>query len=449
MVFMQEWQFWKQLQIRKGATKMTVIANGFIINEFNEPTRCNIRLEEEKIVEIGSDVKPLPGEKVIDATDLIVTAGFIDVHVHLREPGFEQKETIASGTLAAAHGGFTTICAMPNTNPVPDSAANMQALNKRIKADAKIRVLPYGAITKQLKADATVEELVDFDEVGANGAFAFSDDGVGVQTAGTMYKAMAEAARLNKAIVAHCEDNSLILGGSMHDGRRSEQLGVKGIPSVCESVQIARDVLLAEATDAHYHVCHVSTVESVRVIRDAKAAGIHVTCEVCPHHLISDENDITGDTGNWKMNPPLRATRDRQALIAGLIDGTIDCISTDHAPHCEHEKCGKMADSAFGIVGSETAFAQLYTHFVKTKIFTLKQLLDWMSSDVARTFNLPYGKLEVGASADIVLIDLDKEKTITTDDFLSQGKNTPYTGQTCSGWPVHTIYAGQTVWMED
>lgn len=222
MVFMQEWQFWKQLQIRKGATKMTVIANGFIINEFNEPTRCNIRLEEEKIVEIGSDVKPLPGEKVIDATDLIVTAGFIDVHVHLREPGFEQKETIASGTLAAAHGGFTTICAMPNTNPVPDSAANMQALNKRIKADAKIRVLPYGAITKHLKADATVEELVDFDEVGANGAFAFSDDGVGVQTAGTMYKAMAEAARLNKAIVAHCEDNSLILGGSMHDGRRSE-----------------------------------------------------------------------------------------------------------------------------------------------------------------------------------------------------------------------------------
>lgn len=428
---------------------MTVIVNGYIVNEFNEPTRLNIRLVDGKISGIGAEVKPIAGEEVIDATDLIVAPGFIDVHMHLREPGFEQKETISSGTMAAAHGGFTTICAMPNTNPVPDSAERLQALHQLISEDSHIRVLPYAAITKALDANASVEQLVDFDELADSDIFAFSDDGVGVQSAGTMYQAMAEAARVNKAIVAHCEDNSLILGGSMHDGRRAAQLGVKGIPSVCESVQIARDVLLAEATGAHYHVCHVSTVESVRVIRDAKAAGIHVTCEVCPHHLISDENDITANTGNWKMNPPLRATRDRQALIAGLMDGTIDCISTDHAPHCEHEKCGKMEDSAFGIVGSETAFAQLYTHFVKTKIFTLKQLLDWMSKAVADTFSLPYGTLAVGAKADIVLIDLNKQKTIDVTDFLSLGKNTPYTGTTCYGWPVRTLYNGKTVWQEN
>lgn len=381
--------------------------------------------------------------EVIDLAGHKVSPGFIDVHVHWREPGFSYKETIAQASRAAAKGGFTTAMPMPNLNPVPDSQATLQLQLDLLKTDSVIRALPYGAITKEELG----AELADLEDL-ADQVFAFSDDGRGVQDAGTMYRAMQIAQSLNKPIVAHCEDNSLILGGCMHEGKKSQELGLKGIPSVCESVQIARDILLAEATGCHYHVCHVSTKESVRLVREAKANGIKVTCEVCPHHLVSDENDITHDTGFWKMNPPLRASEDRAALIEGLLDGTIDMIATDHAPHAPEEKDCSMAVAAFGIVGSETALPLLYTHLVKPGILSLEKLLALMTSRVADTFGLPYGRLEVGSSADLLVLDLDTPYQIDPNDFLTKGRNTPYGGQTVYGKSLLTVCQGKIVYRD-
>ncbi|MDO4432079.1 MAG: dihydroorotase [Aerococcaceae bacterium] len=405
-------------------------------------TTQDIRIENQRITQIEDGLEPQPDETVYDVAGNYVTAGFIDVHVHWREPGFSYKETIAQASRAAARGGFTTAMPMPNLNPMPDTLEHLQQQLDIIARDSVIRAIPYAAITQGEKG-AVLSDM----EVLAPHVFAFSDDGRGVQDANCMYQAMVLAKQYNKPIVAHCEENSLIWGGCMHDGVRSQQLGLKGIPSVCESVQIARDILLAEATGCHYHVCHVSTKESVRVIRDAKRAGIHVTCEVCPHHLISDENDIPHDNGLWKMNPPLRATEDRQALIEGLLDGTIDIIATDHAPHAPHEKeCG-MADAAFGIVGSEAAFALLYTELVKKEVLTLEQLLALMNEKVATTFDLPYGRLEVGAVADVTVLDLGHSWTIDPENFLSKGRNTPYAGKEVYGASVLTISNGKVVYQ--
>lgn len=395
------------------------------------------------IAEVAAKVSQAADE-TIDGKGCMASPGFVDVHVHLREPGFEHKETIETGTASAAKGGFTTICAMPNTKPVPDSVENLQLINRLIEKNAKIRVLPYGSLTVAQSGDArtSIKDLKD------NGAVAFSDDGVGVQLASTMYEQMKDAAELGVAVVAHCEDNSLIYDGVMHEGKRNHELGLPGIPSICESVQIARDVLLAEAAGAHYHVCHVSTKESVRAVRDAKKAGIRVTAEVCPHHLILEEMDIPSDDANWKMNPPLRAKDDWEALHEGLLDGTIDCIATDHAPHTHDEKCCGMVGAPFGIVGFETAFPLLYTQFVKTGKWTLRQLIDWMTVKPAQLFKLPYGTLNVGESADIVLIDLDNEQAVDVENFESKGKNTPFNGWKAYGWPQKTIYNGEIVWEE-
>lgn len=395
------------------------------------------------IAEVAAKVSQAADE-TIDGKGCMASPGFVDVHVHLREPGFEHKETIETGTASAAKGGFTTICAMPNTKPVPDSVENLQLINRLIEKSAKIRVLPYGSLTVAQSGDArtSIKDLKD------NGAVAFSDDGVGVQLASTMYEQMKDAAELGVAVVAHCEDNSLIYDGVMHEGKRNHELGLPGIPSICESVQIARDVLLAEAAGAHYHVCHVSTKESVRAVRDAKKAGIRVTAEVCPHHLILEEMDIPSDDANWKMNPPLRAKDDWEALHEGLLDGTIDCIATDHAPHTHDEKCCGMVGAPFGIVGFETAFPLLYTQFVKTGKWTLRQLINWMAVKPAQLFKLPYGTLNVGESADIVLIDLDNEQAVDVENFESKGKNTPFNGWKAYGWPQKTIYNGEIVWEE-
>lgn len=395
------------------------------------------------IAEVAAKVSQAADE-TIDGKGCMASPGFVDVHVHLREPGFEHKETIETGTASAAKGGFTTICAMPNTKPVPDSVENLQLINRLIEKSAKIRVLPYGSLTVAQSGDArtSIKDLKD------NGAVAFSDDGVGVQLASTMYEQMKDAAELGVAVVAHCEDNSLIYDGVMHEGKRNHELGLPGIPSICESVQIARDVLLAEAAGAHYHVCHVSTKESVRAVRDAKKAGIRVTAEVCPHHLILEEMDIPSDDANWKMNPPLRAKDDWETLHEGLLDGTIDCIATDHAPHTHDEKCCGMVGAPFGIVGFETAFPLLYTQFVKTGKWTLRQLIDWMTVKPAQLFKLPYGTLNVGESADIVLIDLDNEQAVDVENFESKGKNTPFNGWKAYGWPQKTIYNGEIVWEE-
>lgn len=380
-------------------------------------------------------------DETIDVKGKLVTPGLIDVHVHLREPGGEQKETIETGTKSAAAGGFTSIAAMPNTRPVPDTKEQMEWMQDRIKTTGHVRVLPYASITTRQLG----EELTDFQALKEAGAFAFTDDGVGVQSADMMLQAMHKATEVGMAIVAHCEENTLIHGGSVHEGTYSAKHNLKGIPSVCESVHIARDVLLAEAAGAHYHVCHVSTKESVRVIRDAKRAGINVTAEVSPHHLLLCEDDIPGVDPNFKMNPPLRSKEDKEALVEGLLDGTLDFIATDHAPHTEEEKAAGMAKAPFGIVGLETAFPLLYTHFVKTNKVTLSQLIDWLTIKPAQTFNLETGILKEGAIADIAVFDLEEERAIDKEKFLSKGKNTPFNGWVCQGWPVYTFVDGKCV----
>lgn len=420
-----------------------IIKNVLILDKQGDLTSTEIYIENGKIAAIGEHLDQ-KADEIIDGKGNLIAPGFVDVHVHLREPGFEHKETIATGSQSAAKGGFTTICAMPNTKPVPDSVENLDLINGLIENSAVVRVLPYGSLTVAQSGD----ERTNLKALKEHGAVAFSDDGVGVQEAATMYEQMKDAAAIGMAVVAHCEDNSLIYDGVMHEGKRNKQLNLPGIPSICESVQIARDVLLAEASGAHYHVCHVSTKESVRVVRDAKAAGINVTAEVCPHHLLLEEMDIPSDDANWKMNPPLRANDDWQALHEGLLDGTIDCIATDHAPHTQEEKCCGMVGAPFGIVGFETAFPLLYTQFVENGKWTLKQLIDWMTIKPARLFDLPYGKIEVGSSADLVLLDLKKEKIVNADEFASKGRNTPFNGWKAKGFPLLTIFEGNIVWED-
>ncbi|MBA5272188.1 dihydroorotase [Enterococcus hirae] len=422
----------------------TLIKNGQINTRKNETTPAEIWIENGKIKAIGEGFSEAEFDEVFDAKGQLITPGLVDVHVHLREPGFTYKETIAAGTKAAARGGFTTVCAMPNLNPVPDTPEKLKQVYDLIKRDAVVKVLQYAPITENLRS----EVLVDQEAMIKAGAFAFTNDGVGVQTAGTMYQAMKEAAKNNKALVAHTEDESLLFGGVMHAGDKAKELGLPGILSVTESSQIARDLLLAEATGVHYHVCHVSTKESVRVIRDAKKAGIHVTAEVSPHHLILIDEDIPEDFGFWKMNPPLRGKEDREALIEGLLDGTIDCIATDHAPHGLEEKSKSFLESPFGIVGSETAFQLIYTHFVETNRFTLEQVINWMATKPAKIFQLEAGTLTVGAPADVAVFDIEHSSTIDKKDFLSKGENTPFVGWNVKGETLGTFVDGKLAWRK-
>lgn len=418
-----------------------VLKNGLILDELGELKKSDVKVEDGKIIEIGEKLSTDDCE-IISVDGQFISAGFIDLHVHLREPGGEHKETIATGTRSAARGGFTTIAPMPNTRPVPDTKEQMEWLQNRIKETAVVKVLPYASITTRQLG----EELTNFKSIKEAGAFAFTDDGVGVQSAGKMLEAMKLAASIGASIVAHCEENTLINKGSVHEGGFSKNHGINGIPSVCESVHIARDILLAEAAGCHYHVCHISTKESVRVVRDAKRAGINVTAEVTPHHLLLCEDDIPGLDPNFKMNPPLRGKADQEALIEGLLDGTIDFIATDHAPHAAEEKAEGMQLAPFGIVGLETAFPLLYTHFVLTKKFTLKQLVDFLTIEPVKAFGLTGGVLKVGEIADITVVDLETEAAIDPSEFLSKGKNTPFTGWNCKGWPTLTIVDGNIVW---
>ncbi|TLS35265.1 dihydroorotase [Pseudalkalibacillus caeni] len=399
--------------------------------------------EEGNIARIEETI-PEANHEVFDIDGKLLLPGFIDLHIHLREPGGEHKETIETGTLAAARGGYTAVAPMPNTKPVPDSKEQMEWLQSRIEEAAHVKVLPYASITvKELG-----EEITDFKALKEAGAFAFTDDGVGVQRADMMLEAMKRAAAVDMAIVAHCEENTLINNGCVHEGTFSKNENLNGIPSVCESVHIARDVLLAEAAHAHYHVCHISTKESVRVVRDAKRAGIKVTAEVTPHHLLLCDEDIPGIDTNYKMNPPLRGKEDRQALIEGLLDGTIDFIATDHAPHAAEEKAQEIEKAPFGIVGLETAFPLLNTHLVEKGIISLKQLVDWMTVKPAETFGLKMGEIKEGYPADLTIVDLKEQREINPKEFLSKGKNTPFTGWECKGWPVQTMVEGEIVWKK-
>ncbi|MEO1770597.1 MULTISPECIES: dihydroorotase [Enterococcus] len=422
-----------------------LIKNGKIAGKGNQLIDADVWLEDGIIAGIGKSFADLDFDEVYDAKGQLVTPGLVDVHVHLREPGFTYKETIKTGSQAAARGGFTTVCAMPNLDPTPDTVEKFEQVLDIIERDAVVKVLQYAPITEELRS----EVLTDQAGLKAAGAFAFTNDGVGVQTAGTMYLAMQEAAKQGMALVAHTEDDSLLFGGVMHKGEISEKLDLPGIMSATESSQIARDVILAEETGAHYHVCHVSTKESVRIIRDAKRAGVHVTAEVSPHHLILMDEDIPEDNGFWKMNPPLRGKEDRDALIEGLMDGTIDCIATDHAPHGLEEKNQTFLKSPFGIVGSETAFQLIYTHFVETGRFTLEQVIDWMAVKPAAIFGLNAGTLNIGAPADVAVFDLYTEEKIDDQQFASMGVNTPFVGWPVKGNTMFTFVDGKLVYNKE
>ena len=422
----------------------TLIRNIRLVEKDNTTVPAELWLDGKILKAIGTNFSG-DFEQVIDGKNAVVVPGFVDVHVHLRQYGFEYKETVANGSRAAARGGYTTICAMPNLNPVPDTTERMAAQLALNASDGVVNILQYAPITSGLKS----EDIVDMEAMKKLGVFAFTNDGVGVQTAGVMYLAMKKAAATGLALVAHTEDNSLLFGGVMHEGHRNHELGLPGILTVTESTQIARDILLADATGVHYHVCHVSTKESVRVIRDAKKAGIHVTCAVTPHHLLLDEEDVKADHGYFKMNPPLRSTADHQALIDGLLDGTIDCIATDHAPHGHEEKNQSMLKAPFGITGSETAFSLLYTRFVKSGQFTLQQLTEWMSVKPADLFQLNAGRLTVGKVANFTLLPLEVETTIVAKDFASKADNTPFIGQKVFGQPSLTVAGGQIVFKEE
>ncbi|MEG3029111.1 MAG: dihydroorotase [Oscillospiraceae bacterium] len=376
---------------------------------------------------------------VIDVDNFYIFPGFADVHVHLREPGFFYKETIETGTKAAAKGGFTLVCSMPNLNPVPDSVEHLKEEQDIINKGAVIKVLPYASITKGEKGT----ELVDFAEL-KDACFAFSDDGKGVQSQEVMCAAMENAKKCGKAIVAHCEEESLLNGGYIHDGEYAKAHGHKGISSASEYLQVERDVCLAKKTGVQYHVCHISTKETVDIVRKAKAEGVRVSCETAPHYLCMCDMDIQED-GRFKMNPPLRAKADQEALIKGVQDGTIEIIATDHAPHSPEEKTKGLEKSNMGVVGLETSFAAMNTYMVKTKKIDYSQLARLMSVNPRRIFGLPCG-IEVGKKADFVLVDTEKEWVVKGEDFTSLGKFTPFEGKTLKGDILMTVYDGHIVY---
>ena len=417
---------------------MDIIIKGGTIVTGSGTTAGDILVRDGKVVSVGPGLSAPAGADVIDASGLTVVPAFADIHVHFREPGFTAKETIRTGSTAAARGGYTVVCAMPNLDPVPDSPDTLAVEQAAIDRDAVISVLPYCSITKDRKG----LELVDFRAL-KDSCVAFSDDGSGVQGEAMMRSAMEAAAREDVIIAAHCEDDSLLRGGYIHDGRYCAQHGHKGICSESEWGQIARDLRLCEETGCRYHVCHISTKESVALIRMAKARGVNVTCETGPHYLVLCDDDLQED-GRFKMTPPLRSAEDRDALIEGLIDGTIDAIATDHAPHTAEEKSRGLAGSAMGIVGLETSFPILYTALVRTGKMSLERLVEAMSEAPRRIFRIG-GALEPGMPADLAIIDLEKEYIIDSRNFLSKGKATPFDGWTVRGEVLMTLKDGSAV----
>jgi len=383
-------------------------------------------------------------DAVIDATNLHILPGLIDPHVHLREPGFSYKETIKTGTLAAAKGGYTTIFAMPNLQPPIDCVENILKEKEMINNDACIKVIPYACITKSQIGN----ELVDFDALSEH-TFLFSDDGKGVQTGELMYEAMRKVKEVNGMIVAHCEDESELHGGYVHEGEWAKENGHLGINSASEYKQVIRDLQLSLDTGCQYHVCHVSTKESVEAIRKYKAMGAHVTAEVTPHHLLLCDEDIKSDDGRYKMNPPLRSKEDQKALLIGLQDGTIDVIATDHAPHSDEEKSKGLRGSAMGVVGLETSFPLLYTHLVKKNKISLNKLVECMSSKCADIFGIDGGYLDENEIANVTIIDLNKKERIQGVDFISMGKSTPFNDWYVNGVVMYTIYNGKIVYRKD
>lgn len=417
----------------------TVIKNGTVYQN-GRLIHADLLIEKNKIKAIGTD---LQGDTEINADGLLVSPGLVDLHVHYRDPGQTYKEDIHTGSMAAAHGGFTTVGAMPNVTPVPNTPDLLKKMITENKEKGVVHILQYGPVT----VDQTSDDLPDYAALKKAGAFALSNDGHGIQSAETMYLAMQKAKENNLIIASHCQDNSLYQKGVINEGKKAEELGLPPITELAETTQIARDLLLAQKTGCHYHICHVSTATSVELVRLAKAREINVTCEAAPHYLLLTDEDIPSDNPYFKMNPPLRSKEDQAALVVGLLDGTIDFIATDHAPHAKSEKEGSFKDAAFGITGSETAFATLYTKYVKTGIIKLEKLLSLMSDAPAEKFGLKdCGHLEAGAEADIALFDLKHESEIREKDYLSKGVNSPFTGNKVYGQTVLTMVSGKVVY---
>ena len=373
-------------------------------------------------------------DSIIDG-GIAIFPGFCDVHVHFREPGFSYKERISTGSAAAAHGGYTAVCTMPNLLPTPDSVEHLERQLEIIERDAKIAVIPYGTIT----VGEIGEELSDMEGI-SDKVVAFSDDGRGVQNDSLMVAAMKTAKGLGKMIVAHCEDNSLLNGGYIHDGKYAREHGHRGICSASEYKQIERDLKLAEKIGVSYHVCHISTKESVELIKEAKARGVDVTCETAPHYLTLDES-VMRENARFKMNPPLRESEDREALVRGVIDGTIDMIATDHAPHSKEEKSRGLAFSPMGVVGLESAFSVLYTYLVKPGVITLEKLINLLSENPRRRFR-------IDTDPGFTIFKLDEEYEINPDEFLSMGRSTPYEGTRVFGKCLATVYGGKVVYID-
>lgn len=413
-------------------------------NVYRNGTLCplDIMIEDSSIKEIAENIDGNGADEVIDIRGLAVFPGFSDVHVHLREPGFLSKETIKSGTAAAARGGYANVCSMPNLNPCPDTLENLRVQLDAIEKDACINVIPYGTITMGEKGDVLSEM-----EAMAPYVAAFSDDGKGVQADGMMEAAMEKAKKLGKIIAAHCEDNSLLFGGYIHDGEYARLHGHRGICSESEWGQVKRDLELVRKTGVSYHVCHISAKETVELIRNAKKEGLDVTCETGPHYLTMTDMDLQED-GRFKMNPPIRSAEDRDALLEGLLDGTVDMIATDHAPHTAEEKGRGLEKSLMGVVGIETAFPVLYTDLVKTGKAPLSVIIERMAEAPAKRFGLEGGKIETGEKANLCVFDLENEYIINSQEFLSMGKATPFEGKKVFGRAKLTIIGGKKVWQE-
>ena len=392
------------------------------------------------ISRVEPGIVPAQGIPVFNFDNCRIVPGLVDVHVHLREPGFSYKETMATGTAAAARGGYTAVCAMPNLDPVPDSAEHLAAELEAIRRGASVAVYPYGALTVGERG----EEMADIAALAGSVA-AFSDDGRGVQSADMMRECMRAVAGTGKILAAHCEVNALLNGGYIHDGEYARAHGHRGICSESEWREVERDLSLAAETGCAFHVCHVSTKESVELIRQAKRRGVDVTAETAPHYLLLTDADLQED-GRFKMNPPLRGEADRAALIEALLDGTIDMIATDHAPHSAEEKSRGLEKSAMGVVGLECAFAVLYTGLVETGVLTLERLTELMSCAPARRFKLPGGEIKAGSPANLAVFDTDTEYTIDPAKFASKGRATPFEGWRVKGKCLMTVCAGRTVW---
>ncbi len=415
-----------------------LIKNGLVFTK-DGLQKLDIEIKDGKIEKVAPAIE---GTADIDAAGRIVSPGFVDLHCHLREPGAEYKETIATGTAAAAKGGFTTVCAMPNLSPTPDTKEEIENAHRRITETAAVKVLPYGTITKGEKGQA-LSDIAAMAPLVAG----FSDDGKGVQSEEMMRAGMAEVAKTGKYLAAHCEVESFLNGGYIHDGAYARRHGHKGILSISETQEVERDIRLASETGARLHICHVSAKESVEAIRAGKAQGVKLTAEVTPHQLLVCDEDITEDHGRFKMNPPLREKADQAALRAALADGTIDIIGTDHAPHSDEEKGKGLAGSAMGVVGFETAFAALHTGLVKTGVLPLETLLQRMTFAPAAILGVPCG-VEEGNPADLVILDTETPWTVEGQRFLSKGKATPFEGWQVTGKPVCTLVNGKVAYRE-